>query len=62
MNPLGRGDIFQRIYQDVLEIKQELQSWEYPEHEWIDFEEAQRTHLENEQFVVDDLNLKEDKK
>jgi len=31
-------DIFQRIYQDVLEIKQELQSTEFVEHEWVDID------------------------
>lgn len=63
MNPLGHGDIFQRIYQDVLEIKQELKRWECPEHEWIDFEDVKRTELEDEQYVVeDDLNLKDEKK
>lgn len=61
MIPPYNPDIFQRIYHDVQEIKDDLELQQQQEHEWIDFEEVQRTELINEQFVVDndiDENLK----
>ncbi len=63
MIPSYNADIFQRIYRDMLEIRNELEKKQQPEHEWIDFEDVQRTLIENEQFVVvDDLNHQEEKK
>lgn len=38
MIPTYNYDIFHRIYQDVLEIKQELKSTEFVEHEWVDID------------------------
>lgn len=38
MIPSYNAGIFQRIYQDVLEIKQELQSTEFVGHEWMDID------------------------
>jgi hypothetical protein len=54
MIPPYNPDLFQRIYQDVLEIKKEyekLQS-DHDGHEWIDFDQSSQCILQDEQYIV----------
>lgn len=56
MIPPFNGNIFQRIYRDVLEIKDDLQKKEHEGHEWIDFDKQRQINLHNDQWiVVDDI-------
>lgn len=61
MNPLSR-DIFQRIYQDMLEIIDELEKQQHETHEWIDWDYVRPTHLHDGEYVVDDDLKKEERK
>lgn len=39
MIPPFNQDLFQRIYQDLMEIKLEIESTEFVGHEWIDIDQ-----------------------
>jgi hypothetical protein len=61
VNPLGR-DIFQRIYNDVLEIRDELEKQQQQTHEWVDWDYVSPTYLHDCEYVVDDDLKKEERK
>ena len=66
MIPSYNADIFQRIYHDVLEIKQELKKSTPEEqyHDWIDFEDNHYIPciLQDREWVyITEKKIKEDK-